>query len=74
MAQVTAIAPNFMKRGKETRDHMKTTNTQNPHPMHGLTGVHVPALIRDQAPDMKQAKQLDQTHGKDTYVFPTLRQ
>jgi hypothetical protein len=73
MAQVTAIAPNFMKQGKETRDHMKTTNTHNPHPMHGLTGVHVPAFIRDQH-DMKQARQLYQTHGKNTYVFPTLRQ
>jgi hypothetical protein len=75
MAQVTAIAPNFMKQARERdKRHMKTTNTQNPHPMHGLRGVHVPALIRDQAPDMKQARQLDQTHGKNTYVFPTLRQ
>jgi len=58
-----------MKQGKETRDNMKTTNTQKPHPMHGLTGVHVPAFIRDQTPDMKEAKQLDQTHGKNTYVY-----
>lgn len=63
-----------MKQGKETRDNMKTTNTQKTHPMHGLTGVHVPAFIRDQTPDMKEAKQLDQTHSKNTYVFPTLRQ
>jgi hypothetical protein len=63
------------ERDKRPHENNKHTETpQKPHPINGLTGVHVPAFTRDQAPDMKQAKQLDQTHGQNTYVFPTLRQ